>query len=226
MNERGMMPTISSTTSFHETPSVCGRELLDRFVAVVHGADLTWSAPHRKIRLLGSGGQGLVFLGERFGTDSFALPVALKFFSPQYHRDADDYAANMRQVASIAARVALIQHDNVLDVHNFIEHEGIRVMEMEWVDGFDLGTLTSSRTLDRTKERVSPEQWQYINNVVVTVGPQQPRLKPGMAIQVLRECLAGLAALHREGSCMATSSPQTSCSSGRGTPRLWTSGRR
>ena len=27
----------------------------------------------------------------------------------------------------------------------------------------------------------------------------QPRLKPGVAIAVLRDCLAGLAALHREG---------------------------
>lgn len=193
------MPNLSTTTSFHETRNVCDKELMDRFLAVAHGPDPTWSAPHRKIRLLGSGGQGVVYLSERCGTDRFALPVALKFFSPQYHRDADDYAANMQQVARIAARVALIQHDNVLDIHNFIEHEGIRVMEMEWVDGLDLGTLMSWPTLDRTKERVSQEQWQYINNVVVTAGPQQPRLKPGVAIQVLRECLAGLAALHREG---------------------------
>lgn len=193
------MPNLLSTTSFRETPSVCGKELMDRFLAVAHGAAPTWSTSHRKIRLLGSGGQGVVYLGERCGTDSFALPVALKFFSPQHHRDADDYAANMQQVARIAARVALIQHDNVLDIHNFIEHEGIRIMEMEWVDGFDLGTLVTVQTLDRTRQRVRQEQWQYINSVVVTAGPQQPRLKPGIAIQVLRECLAGLAALHREG---------------------------
>jgi serine/threonine-protein kinase len=35
--------------------------------------------------------------------------------------------------------------------------------------------------------------------VVLTDGPSQPRLKPGVAIQVLRECLAALAALHRDG---------------------------
>jgi len=33
----------------------------------------------------------------------------------------------------------------------------------------------------------------------VTAGPRQARLKPGVAIAIVRECLAALAALHREG---------------------------
>ena len=53
--------------------------------------------------------------------------------------------------------------------------------------------------LERTRERVSNRRWEYLNNVIVTAGPMQPRLKPGMAIAVVRECLAALAALHREG---------------------------
>src|ERR1043166_2478726 len=35
--------------------------------------------------------------------------------------------------------------------------------------------------------------------VILCEGRVQPRLKPGVAIQILRECLAGLAALHRDG---------------------------
>jgi len=35
--------------------------------------------------------------------------------------------------------------------------------------------------------------------VIVTAGPQQSRLKPGVAISIVRECLAALAALHRDG---------------------------
>lgn len=35
--------------------------------------------------------------------------------------------------------------------------------------------------------------------MVLTAGPVQPRLKPGVAIHVLRDCLAALAALHRDG---------------------------
>ena len=33
----------------------------------------------------------------------------------------------------------------------------------------------------------------------MTTGARHPRLKPGIAIAVLRDCLASLAALHREG---------------------------
>jgi serine/threonine-protein kinase len=94
--------------------------------------------------------------------------------------------------------VALIQHDNVLDVHNFVEQDGIRVMEMEWVDGYDLSQLLTQRMLDLARQRVSHQRWEYLNDVIVTSGPHQPRLKPGIAIQVLRECLAALAALHRQ----------------------------
>ncbi len=53
--------------------------------------------------------------------------------------------------------------------------------------------------LDSVHQRVSAKRWRHINEVIVTAGPMQPRLKPGIAIAVVRDCLAALAALHREG---------------------------
>ncbi|HEY1067407.1 MAG TPA: serine/threonine-protein kinase, partial [Pirellulales bacterium] len=142
---------------------------------------------------------GVVYLSERRGTDFFTLPVALKVFSPQHYPDARAYDEDMIRLARIAARVAQIQHDNLLDVHNFIERNRIRIMEMEWIDGYDIRRLLSKEMLSRAEQRATPERWQYLNNVIVTAGPQQPRLKPGVAIQIVRECLAALTALHREG---------------------------
>jgi serine/threonine-protein kinase len=52
---------------------------------------------------------------------------------------------------------------------------------------------------ERSRQRTSSQQSQHLTDVIVTEGPVQPRLKPGIAIQVLRECLAGIAALHRAG---------------------------
>jgi serine/threonine-protein kinase len=46
---------------------------------------------------------------------------------------------------------------------------------------------------------VGDQRWKYLNDVIVTAGPVQSRIKPGVAIAIVRECLAGLAALHREG---------------------------
>ena len=34
-----------------------------------------------------------------------------------------------------------MQHDNLLDIHDFLAQDGIRVMEMEWLDGYDLRQL-------------------------------------------------------------------------------------
>jgi len=148
---------------------------------------------------LGTGGQGAVYLGQRQGSDQFTIPVALKFFSPQSYRDYEAYEEDMGRIAQVAARVALIQHDHLPAIHDFNEQGGIRVMVMEWLDGFDLREVLTQGMLERTHARLAPEHWRYINRVIITEGPAQPRLKPGVAIQVLRDCLAALAALHRAG---------------------------
>jgi eukaryotic-like serine/threonine-protein kinase len=173
--------------------------LFERYNAISQSAQILWATQYRKIRLLGKGGQGVVYLSERQGSDLFRLPVALKIFSPEGYCDSAAYEEDMARVADIASRVALIQNDNLLDLHNFISNEGIRIMIMEWVDGFDLRDLLTQNLYDRSKETLSPERWKYVTKVILAPGVTQPRLKPGVAIQILRECLAGLGALHREG---------------------------
>jgi eukaryotic-like serine/threonine-protein kinase len=198
-----------STTTFHlGTPTLqydgqpashCPEELLDRYEALITGQRMSWTEHLHLTRRLGSGGQGIVYLSQRRGTDNFTLPVALKVFSPARYDDVRSYDEAMARIAEIAARVAQIQQDNLLDVHNFVDRNRIRIMEMEWIDGYDLSQLLTCEMLERTRARVSNRRWDYLNNVIVTKGPMQPRLKPGIAISVVRECLAGLAALHREG---------------------------
>ena len=224
---------MASTISFHPLSRPCPNirprpatpGSLARYHAVADAQTLGWTAQYRKQRLLGAGGQGVVYLGERQGTDGFTLPVALKFFSPRPYPDAAAYDEDMGRVARVAARVALIQHDNLLAIHDFFAQDGVRVMEMEWLDGYDLRRLMTPEVLDRTRGSVRPERWEYINRVVVTEGPSQPRFKPGVAIRVLRDCLAGLDALHREESSTATSSRPTSWSSAPATSNSSTSAR-
>ncbi len=195
-----------STTVWEPTPGDLphestrgGGELAQLYDRMVRAEDFTWCSRHRMLRRLGKGGQGVVFLAERTGSDGFRLPVALKIFSPEPYRDGDAYRGDMARVAQTAARVALIQHDNLLAVHDFVEQSGIRVMEMEWLDGYDLRDLLTERMLEQTRARLTPEHRSYVHNVILAPGPMQPRLKPGVAIQLLRDCLSGLAALHREG---------------------------
>lgn len=173
--------------------------LLKQYERLTHDAKLSWTGHHHMLRLLGRGGQGEVYLTEYRGTDGFTVPVAMKVFSPERYAGARSYNEAMQRVATIAARVALIQHDNLLSVQNFFERSRIRIMMMEWVDGYDLRQLTAPRCLHLLDGRVSERRWKYIHEVIITEGPQQSRFKAGVAVAIVRECLAALAALHREG---------------------------
>jgi len=188
------------TLQYDGQPAVhCPSDLLDRYEGLIMGQRMSWTEHLHLTRRLGAGGQGVVYLSERRGTDNFTLPVALKIFSPARYDDVRSYDEAMSRIAQVAVRVAQIQQDNLLDVHNFVDRNRIRIMEMEWIDGYDLSRLLTREMLERTRVRVSNRRWDYLNNVIVTAGPIQPRLKPGIAISVVRECLAALAALHREG---------------------------
>ncbi len=193
--ETGVTRTWSGTVS-HDNSA----RLAESYRSLVEqGGRVCWTEHLRLIWPLGSGGQGVVYLSERRGCDQFTLPVAIKIFSPEPFPNEDAYEESMARIAQVSARVATIAHDNLLDVHNWFERERIRIMEMEWVDGYDLGRLLTNRIYQLLQQRVQPRRWEYLNTVVVTAGIRQPRLKPGVAMAIVRDCLAALAALHRGG---------------------------
>src|SRR5262245_55691188 len=176
----------------------CPTDLYDRYEQLLEGQHLGWTEHLRFRRLLGTGGQGVVYLSDRRGCDNFTLPVALKVFSPERFSSQQSYDNAMNRIAQVACAVAQIQHDNLLDVQNFIERNRIRILEMEWVDGYDLDSLLAPEMLERARAKVAEKRWNYINNVVATAGQGRIRLKPGMAVAIIRECLAALAALNSE----------------------------
>src|SRR6516164_5633545 len=95
--------------------NAAGEALFARYEEIAWAEDLRWDTRYRKQRLLGAGGQGAVYLAERLGADGFVRPVALKVFSPETYHTDQAYGEDMRRVAQVSARVALIQSDNVVD---------------------------------------------------------------------------------------------------------------
>lgn len=169
----------------------------ERYEALQNSSTIHWMVEYRMLKLLGSGSQSVVWLADRMGSFNVSLRVAIKLFSPAPYESTDAYLAEMEQTAQVGMRIAEIQQDNLLDVHNFVEASGIQIMVMEWVDGFDLKYLLDSRRMRRAAAIAGKERWEHINDVVATEGKSQTRMKPGVAINVLKECLAGLSALHR-----------------------------
>ncbi|QDT11712.1 serine/threonine protein kinase [Planctomycetes bacterium K23_9] len=198
---------MQATTHFEPHPTLTHHgsearsndaELLKRYDELTRSKKVSWTGHHHLIRMLGRGGQGEVYLTEYRGTDGFTVPVAMKVFSPERFADRRAYDEAMARVASIASSVALIQHDNLLDVQNFFERDRIRIMMMEWIDGYDLRQLVAPPCLNLLQEHLPDYRWEYINQVIITEGIENSRFKAGVAVAIVRECLAALAALHRE----------------------------
>ncbi len=182
-------------------------ELNERYESIIGQKRMSWTTHLSLQRQLGSGGQGVVFLSVRKGADGFTLPVALKIFSPSRYRTPEDYDDDMARIGHVSGKVAGIQHDNLLLVHNFVDRERVRMMVMEWVEGYDLRRLLTPRYYGYIHERFSTRQWTKMNEVLITAGPDQPRFKPGVAIAIVHSCLNALAALHRNGIVHADIKP-------------------
>lgn len=172
---------------------------LAAFNSFLKQGSIGWQTERPYLKTLGVGGQGTVMLTERRGAGGFSMPVALKFFSPARFRSADGYESEMYRLAEVSSMVARIQDDHLVDVHTFIESQGVFYLEMEWVDGFDLLHILRRDTLEIVHDAVTEGRWETINENIVTRGEVDCRLKPGMAVAILRECLSGVSALHRQG---------------------------
>ena len=82
----------SSDFAFHPTVTLDSEKarkrgqtekLAKKYQQILASQRLNWTVHHHLARLLGTGGQGAVYLSDRRGADGFTIPVAIKVFSPE-----------------------------------------------------------------------------------------------------------------------------------------------
>ncbi len=161
--------------------------------------DLSWNARYQILRRLGQGAQGVVYLVRREGVDGYFTNVALKVFHRGSSWSTEKYVEEMQRVARQAQRVSRLQHDGLISIRDFVAIHGTRVMVMEWIDGFDLGRLLEKERIEKLGRRLPKKLWDHLADVIATPGEDHCRLKPGIAVDILRGCLSGLSPLHNNG---------------------------
>jgi len=148
---------------------------------------------------LGEGGQGVVRLTECRGSDGFQNGhLALKIFSPKLYPSVERYEADMHRMGRVASIIAGIDQGNILNVQRFEAFDGVRLMLMKQVDGYDLRRLMDPWSVNRVHE-ARPDLLNEICNSIVSLGPVQTRFLPGAAMAIVRSCLAALERLHSSG---------------------------
>lgn len=168
-----------------------------RYESILDGKQLAWSPDSRIVALLGEGGQGVVFLVRSAGADGFFGSRALKIFAPDRFASPEHYLTDVRRMARIATEVADLHHEHLVHVYQFQEQDGIRMLLMEWIDGYDLERLMVPAMLRRLRQNSSPAQLEHVLKVVVCEGAELPRFYPAMAVPIIRNCLYALDELHR-----------------------------
>ena len=158
--------------------------------------EMSWNARYRILRKLGSGAQGVVYLALREGVDGYSTKVAIKLYARDKSISESAHVTEMQRIAHQGQKISEIQHDNLVNIRDFVALGDTRVMVMEWIDGLDLRDLLSLELYRASEARIANEEWDRLNDVLVTPGEDHCILRPAAAVDVLRGCLAGLSALH------------------------------
>ena len=132
----------------------------------------------------------------------------------------------MRRSARVASWVAATYHWNVVGIQGFRQHQGIRLMFMDLVDGYDLRCLLSPQVYEHVRRNASGAESSHIEKVVMTGGPEPRGRCPAWqspssatALWVWPRCTGWV-------SCTATSNrPISCCSDPSGAPKSWISDR-
>src|SRR5215218_1111900 len=116
------------------------------------------------VRKIGSGGMGQVYLARQL---SLKRPVALKLLKADLLRNP----TALRRFEAEAHAVARLNHPNIVQVYEFGEHDGLRYMALEYVEGRNLREYLARK------------------------GPPEP----AVALSMMRQIVTALARAHDQG---------------------------
>jgi len=170
--------------------------LQGNYEAIVNARAIFYPVAYQFLKELGRGRQGRVFLGLRQGARGCITEHAIKVFDPRIYRNTEEYWTDMGRIAFQISRLQRVQSPNLVAMSSYEETCGIGYVQLEAVDGLDLGCFLSREHLELTKKKCSPKEWTKMTKTIFRMKGDRVCLQPGVAVYILRSVLRGLERLH------------------------------
>lgn len=129
------------------------------------------------LRVLGQGGFGKVFLAEMASSNGFAQRVAVKVLHPEYQRNPK----LLTRLIDEARMLGVLNHQNIVKVHDVCEVDGQAAIIMEYVQGHSLSALLKESPISWG------EAWQIIADCAIALAAAFVAVHPvhGSALQLI-----------------------------------------
>ncbi len=187
-------PSEVSSTQRASPPPLAGS-----FRAILKARAIHYPVAYRFERRLGSGRQGVVFLGLRQGARGCLTRHAIKVFDPSIYPNAERYWTDMGRIASQTSKLQPLKSPNLVAPDLYEECNGIGYVQMECVDGLGLRYLLDGEHLERARARCTPGEWKEFTDIIFRLEAGRLLIQPGIAVYIMRRVLRGLEALHDLG---------------------------
>ncbi len=156
---------------------------------------------------IGSGRQGTVLFALRHGARGCVTEHAVKLFDPGLYRTPDEYWLDMERIAVQVGQLQHLQSPNLVLTDIYEETFGIGLVQMEAIDGLDVGRWMTPETLEIGRKGYTAEDWAHSLATIFYMNGDRICLQPGVVVYILRAVLRGLERVHALGFVHADVKP-------------------
>jgi serine/threonine-protein kinase len=173
--------------------------LIDNYRQLIRYKEIYYPLAYKFTKELGRGRQGIVFHAYRQGARGCLTQHAIKVHDPSIYPTTEKYWNDMGRIAAQVSRMQKVSSPQLVSRDIYEEVNGIGYTQMELIDGIDVHHLIHGNHFDYTRARSSDDEWKQFNQNLFSVKDGLKRIKPGVALFVMRQVLRGLEELHGAG---------------------------
>jgi len=177
-------------------PSVTIAHLQQNYKAILDTRAIFAPVAYRFLCEIGSGRQGSVWSAQRHGARGCITRHAVKLFDPGLYRAVEEYWTDMGRIAHQVGQLQPLQSPNLVATDSYEETNGIGFVQMEAIDGLDIGRLMTHAALERAKQAHTAAEWSRLISTLFRLEDGCVCFQPGVAVHILRAVLRGLDRVH------------------------------